>query len=216
MTRGDLVFNRDGLVPFTEGSYSFLSAIPDALYKEFDVSLPSAMSDSYAPINDLYSCMNHTGRPAGFSLIELVIVLAIMGILAAVAGSRIVNARTDAQINVTVTEANRLNRLAMVAQQLNGKLPDDVNQGLVPTELRPPLFANSFQLATPVGGLWDWNGPGTTIPHMGMSIYFLSTSAEPSGIYSRLDTKFDDANAATGKIRRHVTGGKVFWCFLIQ
>ncbi len=160
--------------------------------------------------------MNHSGWPAGFSLIELVIVLAIMGILAAVAGSRIVNARNDAQINAAVTEANRLNRLAMIAQQLNGKLPNDVNQGVVPTELRPPLFANSFQSATPVGGLWDWNGPGTSIPHLGMSIYFPSTSAEPSGMYARLDAKFDDGNAATGKIRRHVISGKVLWCFLVQ
>lgn len=166
--------------------------------------------------NDLYLGMNQTGGPAGFSLIELVIVLAIMGILAAVAGSRIVNARTDAQINVTVTEANRFNRLAMIAQQLNGKLPNDAYQGLVPTDLRPPLFANSFQSATPVGGLWDWNGPGTTIPHLGMSINFPSTSAEPSGMYSRLDTKFDDGSTSTGKIRRHVTGGRVYWCFLIQ
>lgn len=51
---------------------------------------------------------------------------------------------------------------------------------------------------------------------MGISCFFQSTSAEPLGLYSKLDTKYDDGNAATGKIRRHVLSGKPYWCFSIE
>lgn len=160
--------------------------------------------------------MNQTGRPTGFSLIELVIVLLIVGILAVVASSRVLDIRNDARINATVTEANRFNRLAMTARALNGQLPNDVVHSVVPTELRSALFANSFSSATPVGGRWDWNGPGSSIPHFGMSIRYGTTAEEPPGLYTRLDSKFDDGNEAAGKIRRQAGGGVVFWCFLIQ
>lgn len=166
--------------------------------------------------HDLESVMTPSQRPAGFSLIELVIVLLIVGILAVVASSRVMNIRDDARINAVATEANRLNRLAMVASAQLGRLPNDVNQGVVPIELRPPLFTNSFSSATPAGGLWDWNGPGTTVPYLGMSVNYASASDEPSGLYAQLDTKFDDGNAGTGKIRRHVLGSRPVWCFLIQ
>lgn len=159
--------------------------------------------------------MNQTGQPAGFSLIELVIVLAIVGILAVVAAGRVLDIKSDSQINATMTEANRLNRLAMIARERLGRWPNDANQGVVPTDLRSVLFPNSF-LTTPIGGQWDWNGPGTTIPHFGMAVYFTSTTAEPRGQYTKLDTKFDDGNAATGKIRRHLSGSKVSWCFLVE
>ncbi|MBL8890103.1 MAG: type II secretion system protein [Planctomycetaceae bacterium] len=152
----------------------------------------------------------------GFSLIELVIVLLIVGILAVVASSRVLNIRTNAQLNAIVTEANRLNRLAMIAQQLNGRLPANTNGQVVPTELQPPLYAHSFQARNPVGALWDWNGPGTSLPVYGISCVFDSTSAEPSGLYTQLDSKFDDGNAATGKIRRQILSSKPYWCFSVQ
>lgn len=155
-------------------------------------------------------------RPTGFSLIELVIVLLIVGILAVVASSRVLNIRNDARLNAVVTEANRLNRLAMIAQQLNGRLPNNTTGTTVPTELQPPLYANSFQAANPVGAFWDWNGTGSSLPVLGMSCFFSSTSAEPSGLYSQLDTKFDDGNALTGKIRRHVLSSQPYWCFSVQ
>jgi prepilin-type N-terminal cleavage/methylation domain-containing protein len=160
--------------------------------------------------------MNQMGRPTGFSLVELVIVLLIIGILAAVASSRVLNVRNDAQINAVVTEANRLNRLALIAQQLNGRLPNNTTERIVPTELQPPLYANSFQATNSVGAHWDWNGPGTSLPVQGMSCLFPSTSAEPRGMYTQLDTKYDDGNANTGKIRRHILSGRPFWCFSVQ
>ncbi|MBL8890102.1 MAG: type II secretion system protein [Planctomycetaceae bacterium] len=160
--------------------------------------------------------MRQTGRSSGVSLIELVVVVTIIAILATVAASRVIDIRSDAQINATFSEANRLNRLAMTARALIGRLPNDVNQGVVPSELRPALFASSFSSPTPAGGLWDWNGPGTTMPHLGMSIFFTSTTAEPAGMYAKLDAKFDDGSANSGKIRRHVAGSRVLWCFLID
>ncbi len=160
--------------------------------------------------------MRQLVRPAGFSLIELVIVLLIIGILTAVVGSRAMNIRSDAQINAMVTEANRLNRLAMIASQINGKWPANVGERVVPAELQPPLYANSFQANNSVGAGWDWNGTGTSLPVMGISCFFQSTSAEPRGLYSKLDTKYDDGNAATGKIRRHVLSGKPYWCFSVE
>jgi prepilin-type N-terminal cleavage/methylation domain-containing protein len=159
--------------------------------------------------------MTYTTRTGAFSLIELVIVLAILGILAVVAASRVLDIKSDSQINTTMTEANRLNRLAMIARERLGRWPNDAMNGTVPADLRPVLFATTFR-TTPSGGEWDWNGPGTTIPHWGMAVHFATSSAEPSGQYAKLDAKFDDGNASTGKIRRFVSGNRVSWCFLVQ
>ena len=159
--------------------------------------------------------MTNTTRTGAFSLIELVIVLAILGILAVVAASRVLDIKSDSQINATMTEANRLNRLAMIARERLGRWPNDASNGVVPTDLRSVLFPTSFR-ATPIGGQWDWNGPGTTVPHWGIAVHFTSSRAEPIGEYSKLDAKFDDGNASTGKIRRFVSGSRVSWCFLVQ
>jgi len=160
--------------------------------------------------------MNHGGRPAGFSLVELVIVLLIIGILAVVASGRVLNIRNEAQINALLTEGNRLNRLALIAQQLNGKLPNNTNERIVPSELQPPLFANSFQATNGLGAYWDWNGPGTSLPVMGMSCLWDSTSVEPRRIYTQMEAKYDDKSETTGKIRRHVLSGRPFWCFSVE
>lgn len=158
--------------------------------------------------------MNHSGQPSGFSLTELVIVMAIMGILAAMAASRVVEIREESQINAAVSEANRLNQLAMTARAIIGRWPNDASHGVVPVELRSVLFEDSFKSGTPIGGLWDWNGEGRSTP-MGFAINFATTRAEPVGTYAKIDGRFDDGNPETGKIQRRDLG-RIFWCFLVE
>jgi type IV pilus assembly protein PilA len=158
--------------------------------------------------------MKTSGQTTGFSLIELVIVLMIMAILAVIAIGRVVNVRADAQANLTAREANRLNRIAMTARQSLGRWPNDAQHGIVPGDMASFFPPNAFKGGTPVGGLWDWNGPNGSLP-VGISVNFQHQTDEPAGIYDLIDQRFDDGDRTTGKIRR-IFNGRLFWCFLVE
>lgn len=116
-----------------------------------------------------------------------------MGILAAMAAGRVVEIRTESQINAAVSAANCLNQRAMTARAIIGRWPNDASHGAVPVELRSVLFEDSFKLGTPIGGLGDWNGEGRSTP-MGFAINFATTRAEPVGKYAKIDGRYDDGN----------------------
>jgi type II secretory pathway pseudopilin PulG len=160
--------------------------------------------------------MNSKRQNMGVSLVEIVVVLAIMAVLVAVAAVRAVGNSTDARLNSLMTQVKRLNDAARVARQIQGHWPADVNNSEVPPELATLLHANALRVATPVGGNWDWNGPGASFSHYGFSVRFATMADEPPDLFARLENQFDDGNSNQGRIRRVISSGRPFWCFPVE
>lgn len=97
-------------------------------------------------------------RPAGFTLVEIMIVVSIIALLAAMALPSFLRARQKAQ------DAKLINglRVATDAFQMyameHNAYPPDANRGIVPSGMAQYFGPNfNFTATTPVGGNWDWD-----------------------------------------------------------
>lgn len=160
--------------------------------------------------------MNPKRQASGFSLVEIVIVLAITAVLVAVAAIRATGSSAEARANSLMAQVRRLNDAARVARQLNGRWPADVHNSIVPAEMATLLAPNSLRAPTPAGGNWDWNGPAGPTANVGFSVRFATMADERPEILQALESKFDDGNVNTGRIRRITSSGRPFWCFRVE
>ncbi|MBL8892926.1 MAG: type II secretion system protein [Planctomycetaceae bacterium] len=153
------------------------------------------------------------GRPRhGFSLVELVICILIIGILVAVAAPRFYSMADQARINQTVSEARKLNQLIAVSKQVSGNWPVTHAPGEVPPEL-VTIFPSLKFPNPPVPGTWTWLGP--SVGNFGMSI-LVPPGKHEQNEYAIVDREFDDGIEDTGWITRSESRGETYWVFNAQ
>jgi len=151
-----------------------------------------------------------------FSLVELVVVILILGILAAVAAPKNTSAANNTSIVSTVHAARNINDVATLFYGQNGVWPADALPGVMPSDFQTFFRSTDFTSIPPIGGRWDWNGPGTTIPYFGISVIGPSSSTSLMSYFHQIDTQYDDGNLTTGRIRRHIQGSNTALCFIVQ
>lgn len=160
--------------------------------------------------------MNPRRQAFGFSLVEIVVVLAITAVLVAIAAVRAMGNSAEARANSLMVQVRRLNEAARVARQLHHRWPADVHNSVVPADMAKLLQPNGLRAPTPVGGNWDWNGPGGPTPHIGFLVRFATMADERTEILQIVENKFDDGSGDTGRIRRIISSGRPFWCFRVE
>lgn len=138
----------------------------------------------------------------GFSLIELIIVVVILGVLAAVAIPRLSRGSEGAGINAFVKEINNLSKIIDMYQVETGNKIADSTTGETPSELGDYLHATTWEGLTPLGGEWDIERDESGIT-LAVGVHYMKTMGSPDeDKLTRVDELLDDGDLSSGTFRK--------------
>jgi prepilin-type N-terminal cleavage/methylation domain-containing protein len=151
-------------------------------------------------------------RHAGFTLIEIMIVVAVIGLLCAIAVPGIINARTTAQNTYLMEELKETTEAFQMYEADNQILPLQSSGvslaistvGVVPPGMELYMPKNSHW-TNGAYGTWLWiYWPGVLPGYQGF-IYLYNPNLTDDAM-KFLDTKLDDGNTSTGSILEYGPG----------
>ena len=150
----------------------------------------------------MFPVLNGQRVRTGFTLTELMIVVAVIGLLAAIAIPSFVRAR-ERSWNVRFAADLQVAKAAFTEYSVeHGKYPPDTQPGAVPEGMAEYLRRMEWTKPTTLGGSWDWDN-GQFGFKAGVSVYHPTVS---SGQLLQLDKTIDDGNLATGDFRSRADG----------
>ncbi|WP_274377765.1 type IV pilin protein [Brumicola nitratireducens] len=135
------------------------------------------------------------------------IVVAIIGLLAAIALPTYSNFVLRSKLTETAVQLGAFARDFNTSKQINGKYPDDVSVGVIPTN-SSGLTIDKTQWETPtlLGGNWNWEGANN---HSYAGISIDGSTAEEED-FMQLDTIIDNGDLSSGKFRKTPNGRYTF------
>lgn len=137
--------------------------------------------------------MVRSRQQTGFSLVEIMVVVVIIGLLAAIAIPAFTASRTRSQATALANNFRVYAAAFEIYATENGHWPEDVNEGVIPPgmEGRLPRFLEP----TVVQGKWDWE-KGIMGVTSGIS---LVGSTGSKAVFERVDKILDDGDLGSGR-----------------
>lgn len=137
-------------------------------------------------------------RDAGFTLVEIMIVVAIIALLAVIALPSLLRAREQSQ-NAKFVNALRVasGAIEMYAAD-HATYPPDANRGVVPDGMETYLDATlNWTGQTPIGGQWDWD---FNVFGIKAAVSVINPTASQARLLE-IDQRFDDGDLSSGRFQ---------------
>lgn len=150
----------------------------------------------------------------GFTLVEILIVVLILGILAAVVIPQFATATTDASKRAFVTSLMNFVDAATMYRAREGVSMPDGGSGLLPPEMAPYIKARDWESETPIGGLWDSEYRDIGGFESMMGVHYMLGGDPGAAFMTEVDAIFDDGNLASGAFRDF--GGSRYYYIIIE
>ena len=149
------------------------------------------------------TCENGHMACRGFTLVELMIVIAIIGILASIAIPNFINYRKKAQIASAVSDFKYFEKGFLAYAIDEGDFPNDSHIVLPDLpRMADYISPGVWGKTTILGGTYNWEGPDN-YPYAGISIF---EATAPVKDLELLDSMLDDGDLDQGKFRKTPNG----------
>lgn len=137
----------------------------------------------------------------GLTIIELILVVALITVIATATILSTFSQTRNSKLSSAANTATMINRLATLHRMEKGAWPADVDNSIAPAEIAAFLPRSLFRSDTPIGGRWDWNGPGGSLNVIGISVRYAAKGDADTELLLALDELVDDGNLATGQAK---------------
>jgi len=141
----------------------------------------------------------HANLKHGFTLVEILVVVVILGVLAAIVLPQFASATDDARYNAFITDLNALTKAVSAYENIHG-LPPDGDSGVMPTELNIYMSPERYERATPLGGVWDVEVEESGIV-LAVGVHFNGGQTPSTQVLGRIDAMIDDGDIEAGSFR---------------
>ncbi|MEQ9206755.1 MAG: type II secretion system protein [Phycisphaerales bacterium] len=143
----------------------------------------------------------HSRLSRAFTLVEILIVVVILGILAAIVVPQFAGTAQDAQIGAFISSVKTYADAAEYHNIREGSYPVDGSSGVVPTGFEDYVDVDEWAAGTPMGGDWD-----TELNDSGVSaavgVHFNGSPNPGDSVMLLVDERFDDGDLASGLFRK--------------
>lgn len=149
---------------------------------------------------------NSSTSKRGFTLVELLIALVVIGLMAAMAIPTFLKVTKTSRITAFARDVKTMANASETYILESGLWPPDTSSGVFPNEMAGYFSKRFFETTTPVGGSWDFEEFDSGITS---GIGVVSPSLEEADLI-KADETIDDGNLATGQFRR-IADGRYYW-----
>jgi len=152
-------------------------------------------------------CVHRGRRSSGLTIVETLIVVAILGILAAILAPRFATTSDRARVNGTVKDFRTFETAVNVyAARNNGDMP--ISNSVLQSEIEKRLATGSTSSTPPIGGYYGFHSWSDS-DAAAVAVW----SAKHPNLLADIDEILDDGNLLTGRVRSGPNNGIAFFVY---
>ena len=150
--------------------------------------------------------------PRAFTLVEVLVVVVVIGILAAMTIPKLASAAGETNITATAADLKAITNAVVMYRSEHGAFPRDVNRAQAVGVLEPYFKqGNPFEKDAPIGGTYDYEGPPNWNP-IQISIRQNGSNRFTNAMALELDEYMDNGDLRSGALILH--GNRLAYYFL--